>query len=69
MLEEGDPTATELFLQYQEIAMPNLRLVDEEVDALIEHMRLESLRLVDLAKNAEPLPPVSLGPLADKRRP
>ena len=68
MLEEGDPTATELFLQYQEIAMPNLRLVDEEVDALIEHMRLESLRLVDLAKNAEPLPSVSVGPLADKRR-
>jgi protein SCO1/2 len=52
MLEEGDPTATELFLRYQEIAMPNLRLEKEEIDALIEHIRLNtSLIRVDLAKN------------------
>jgi len=44
MLEEGDPTATELFEQYQQIAMPNLRLDEEEVEALIEHMASESLR-------------------------
>ena len=44
MLEEGDPTATALFKKYQEIAMPNLRLKEEEVEALIEHMASESLR-------------------------
>ena len=44
MLEEGDPTATALFKQYREIAMPNFRLDDEEVEALIEHMASESLR-------------------------
>jgi protein SCO1/2 len=47
MLEEGDPTATELFEQYQQIAMPNLRLTEEEVEALIEHMASESLRKSD----------------------
>ncbi len=62
MLEEGDPTATELFLRYQKIAMPNLRLEKEEIDALIEHMRLESSRISsDFAKYSESdLPPVSL---------
>jgi protein SCO1/2 len=45
MLKEGDPTAVQLFEQYQQIAMPNLRLEDEEVTALIDHMRLESRRL------------------------
>jgi protein SCO1 len=45
MLKEGDPTATEMFLQYQEIAMPNLRLENEEVRALIEHLKSESLRV------------------------
>jgi len=44
MLEEGDPTATALFKQYREIAMPNFRLDDEEVEALIEHMASETLR-------------------------
>jgi len=54
MLEEGDPTAIELFRRYQEIAMPNLRLEDQEIDALIEHMRNESLRIRGrLASNAK----------------
>ena len=62
MLAEGDPTATELFLRYQEIAMPNLRLENEEIDALIKHLRLESSRIgSDLAKHSgSALPPVSL---------
>ena len=62
MLEEGDPTATELFFRYQEIAMPNLRLEKEEIDALIEHIQLEGSRVSsDLAKYSESdLPPVSL---------
>ena len=62
MLEEGDPTATELFLRYQEIAMPNLRLEKEEIAALIEHIQLEGSRVSsDLAKYSESsLPHVSL---------
>ncbi len=54
MLEEGDPTAVELFEQYQQIAMPNLRLEDEEVAALIDHMKLESRRLVSRPLAAAP---------------
>lgn len=45
MLAEGDPEAMKMFLQYQEIAMPNLRLEEEEVGALIEHLQTESLRI------------------------
>lgn len=45
MLEEGDPIATELFIRFREIAMPNLRLEKSDVDALIEHMANESRRL------------------------
>ena len=45
MLKEGDPTATDLFLRYQEIAMPNLRLESQEIEALIKHLRLESSRI------------------------
>ena len=42
--------------------MPDLRLENEEIGALIEHMRLESSRISgDLAKHSDSaLPPVSL---------
>jgi len=53
MLEEGDPTATALFKQYREIAMPNFRLTDEEVEALIEHMAEESERVRGRVARAE----------------
>ena len=42
VLAEGDPIATELYEAYNEIAMPNLRLEDEEVWAVMEHMEAES---------------------------
>ena len=45
MLREGDPIATELYRRYGEIAMPNLRLDQADVDALIEHISSESRRL------------------------
>ena len=38
MLEEGDPIATELYVRYNKIAMPNLRISEEDAEALIEHM-------------------------------
>ncbi len=45
MIQEGDREALELFARYQEIAMPNLRLEDEQVDALIEYIDQESRAL------------------------
>ncbi|MFP8876925.1 MAG: cytochrome c, partial [Myxococcota bacterium] len=42
MLEEGDVIALELFRQYDEIVMPNLRLNEEDVAALIDFMEAES---------------------------
>jgi protein SCO1/2 len=52
MLREGDSIATQLFQRYNEIAMPNLRLEDDEIEALIEHMASESLRIRKRMANA-----------------
>jgi protein SCO1/2 len=58
MLQEQDPIAMELFHRYNEIAMPNLRLEDAEVAALIEHLEAESRRVGGrLAKSSEPQAP------------
>ncbi|QPK63375.1 SCO family protein [Methylomonas sp. LL1] len=38
MLAENDPIASELFNRYQKLPMPNLRLSDSEVEALIAYM-------------------------------
>ncbi len=38
MLAEKDPIATELYNRYQKILMPNLRLSDADVNALIEYL-------------------------------
>jgi protein SCO1 len=38
LLAEGDPLATALFAKYKEVRMPNLRLGDGDVDALIDYM-------------------------------
>lgn len=38
MLAEKDPLATELFARYNKVAMPNLRLNDAEVDALLRYL-------------------------------
>jgi protein SCO1/2 len=41
MLEEKDPVATELFNRYQKLSMPNLRLSDAEIEALINYMEAD----------------------------
>jgi len=41
MLEEKDPVATELFNRYQKLSMPNLRLTDAEIEALINYMEAD----------------------------
>jgi protein SCO1/2 len=45
MLAENDPVATELFAEYGELMMPNLRLNEIEIAALIEYIEAESRRV------------------------
>lgn len=45
MLAEKDPLAMLLFEQYNRLPMPNLRLGDAEVSALIDYMEEETARL------------------------
>lgn len=42
LLKENDPIATALFKKYKEVKMPNLRLNDDEVNALIGFMVRQS---------------------------
>ena len=44
MLAEGDPIATALFAKYRNVPMPNLRLGDEDVAALIEYLETQGSR-------------------------
>ncbi|MBZ5507518.1 MAG: SCO family protein [Acidobacteriia bacterium] len=39
MIAEGDPVATELFKKYKQVNMPDLRLADEDIHALIDYMQ------------------------------
>jgi protein SCO1/2 len=52
MLAEEDPIAMELFAQYNELPMPNLRLNEIDVAALIRYMVQESRR-VEIARAAD----------------
>ncbi|MFP8881157.1 MAG: SCO family protein, partial [Myxococcota bacterium] len=45
MLAEKDPTVMKLYAEYDELLMPNLRLNEVEVNALIEFMEAESRRV------------------------
>jgi hypothetical protein len=42
MLAEGDPTAVALFKQYKGVQMPNLRLVNSDVDKIIGFLEKET---------------------------
>lgn len=52
MLLEGDPIAMGLFEAYAQIPMPNLGLMDNEVDLLIEFLAAESRRATTIQTNA-----------------
>ncbi|MGH8433070.1 MAG: SCO family protein [Pseudomonas sp.] len=52
MLEQKDPTAMELFVRYNQVRMPNLRLGDEDVEALIRYLENQ---------DAAPQPPEGQG--------
>jgi len=49
MLEEEDPVAVELYKDYDEVIMPNFRLSEVEVHALIEFIASESRRVKEAA--------------------
>ena len=59
MLKEKDPIALRLFAENNEVLMPNLRLNDVEVAALIEYMEAETQRLerIHAGSNKAPEPP------------
>lgn len=44
MLRDKDPLAMKLFAEYREVPMPNMRLSDEDVHALLQFLRAESRR-------------------------
>ncbi len=48
MLHENDPTATALFARYMQVAMPNLKLEDADVDLLIDFIARESAEHIRL---------------------
>src|SRR5690606_14088496 len=55
MLAEKDPLAMLLYEQYNRLAMPNMRLGDAEVSALISYMEEETARLqAPLADTGKP---------------
>ena len=45
VLQEKDPLATSLLEKFQQIPMPNLRLSDADVKAVIEYLADEDQRL------------------------
>lgn len=48
MLEEGDPVAVAMMAEYNDIPMPNMRLTDKDVAALLGYMDQESRRIRNL---------------------
>src|SRR5262249_3604791 len=42
LLAENDPVATALFAKYNQVNMPNLRLGDADVDALLRYLETQS---------------------------
>jgi protein SCO1/2 len=60
MLAEGDPTAVALRAAFRDLPMPNMRLNALEVQALIEYMAEESMRIL-AEESAPPGPPAEPG--------
>jgi protein SCO1/2 len=43
MLAQNDPIARQLFDKYKQVRMPNLRLADEEVSALLVYIKAQGI--------------------------
>ena len=59
MLAEGDPTATALLAQYRNIAMPNLKLTEVDVNNVLTFLAEESAR-IDAALEAQHQTPAAM---------
>jgi protein SCO1/2 len=57
MIAEGDPVATELFKKYKQVNMPDLRLADVDIHALIDYMQAESANKETAPAKPETAPP------------
>ncbi len=57
LLEQKDPTALELFARYNQVRMPNLRLGDEDVEALIRYLENQGAAPQPPAGQADSPPP------------
>ena len=47
LIAEKDPIATSLFKKYKEVRMPSLPLHEEDVNTLIEFMKIQTARLAN----------------------
>ena len=45
MIDGGDPTAVDLYTQYNEIRMPNLKLSSDDISRLMDYLRIQDKRL------------------------
>jgi protein SCO1/2 len=43
MIANGDPIALDLFKKYKQVNMPNLRLADVDIKALIDYLEAKSV--------------------------
>ena len=64
MLAQKDPIATSLFLAFQQVPMPNLRLNEVEVDAIVDYLGAEDRRLAALDAIHRTPPPLAKGNVA-----
>jgi protein SCO1 len=56
MIANGDPIALDLFKKYKQVNMPNLRLADEDIKALVDYLGVQSVKEKILPPAAAELP-------------
>ena len=52
MVADGDPVATSLYAKYKQVQMPNLRLGDPDVAALIRYLDAQTAKTRTSARSA-----------------
>jgi len=68
MLAEKDPLAQTLYHKYKQVVMPNLNIVDEDVDALISFMETQSVAAKkDVQSGPTQAAPAHAGPGSRRR--
>ncbi len=61
MIADGDPIALGLYLAYNKVPMPNMRLSSVEVEELLDFIETETHRVEKMQKIAAVAPPPSVG--------